>query len=106
MLEMKENREILNQEFEKQFGRGAALACVSGDPFAAAAATERVREELLADAAPLAAAFEAASEAAGEPRARAEAPATPSIVQRIVEIFDGEILDLSGEKGAPGKGMA
>jgi hypothetical protein len=27
-------------------------------------------------------------------------------VQRIVEIFDGEILDLGGETGAPGKGVA
>jgi hypothetical protein len=27
-------------------------------------------------------------------------------VQRIVEIFDGEILDLGGETGAPGKGVS
>jgi DNA polymerase-3 subunit gamma/tau len=49
MLEMKENREILNQEFESQFGRGATLACVIGDTFgataAAAAAAARVRAD-------------------------------------------------------------
>ncbi|HEU4765539.1 MAG TPA: DNA polymerase III subunit gamma/tau [Candidatus Eisenbacteria bacterium] len=100
MLEMKENREILNQEFERQFGRGATLACVVGDPFAATAAAERVRGELQADAS--AEAPEGAA-AASVPRPPA---AAPSIVQRIVEIFDGEILDLSGETGAPGNGVA
>jgi hypothetical protein len=106
MLEMKENREILNQEFERQFGGGATLACVVGDPFAKTAAVQRVRGELQADAAM---APETAAAAAAEPRARAEAPeapAAPTIVQRIVEIFDGEILDLSGETGAPGNGVA
>jgi hypothetical protein len=99
MLEMKENREILNQEFERQFGRGATLACVVGDPFAATAAADRVRGELLADAS-----AEATEGAAGASVPRP--PAAPSIVQRIVEIFDGEILDLSGETGAPGNGVA
>ncbi len=102
MLEMKENREILNQEFESQFGRGATLACVIGDTFGAtatataAAAAARVREDLLSDA--------AAADATA-PHAPAE-PAAPSIVQRIVEIFDGEILDLGGEAGASGRGLA
>ncbi|MGE5178874.1 MAG: hypothetical protein ACM3PF_07275, partial [Bacteroidota bacterium] len=108
MLEMKENREILNQEFEKQFGRGAALACVVGHANAATAATERVRAELQADGL---SATEAA-EAATAPEAPPGAPpqrterAEPTIVQRIVEIFDGEILDWSGETGAPGNGVA
>ena len=31
MLEMKENREILNQEFERLYGRGTSLLCVSSD---------------------------------------------------------------------------
>ena len=103
MLEMKENREILNQEFESQFGRGATLACVIGNPFGATAAAARVREELLSDAA-----VAAASPATDAPAA----PAAPSIVQRIVEIFDGEILDLGdlgdlgGEAGASGRGIA
>jgi hypothetical protein len=97
MLEMKENREILNQEFESQFGRGATLACVIGDPFGATAAAARVREDLLSDADAAAAAPQAPSDAP---------PAAPSIVQRIVEIFDGEILDLGGEAGASGRGIA
>jgi DNA polymerase-3 subunit gamma/tau len=106
MLEMKENREILNQEFESQFGRGATLACVIGNPFGATAAAARVREELLSDAA-----VAAASPATDAPAV----PAAPSIVQRIVEIFDGEILDLGdlgnlgdlgGEAGASGRGIA
>ncbi|HYJ34009.1 MAG TPA: DNA polymerase III subunit gamma/tau [Candidatus Binatia bacterium] len=100
MLEMKENREILNQEFERQFGRGATLACVVGDAFAATAAAERVRGELQADASA------AGPEAAAAAPAARPAPGAPSIVQRIVEIFDGEILDLSGETGAPGNGVA
>lgn len=110
MLEMKENREILNQEFEKLFGRGATLACIVGDPFANTAAAERIREELRADAAiapeESAAAPAPAPAAAAEPRARVDTPAAPTIVQRIVDIFDGEILDLSGETGAPGNGVA
>jgi DNA polymerase III subunit gamma/tau len=110
MLEMKENREILNQEFEKLFGQGATLACVVGDPFASTAAAERIREELRADAATLteeaAPAAASAPAPAAEARARVDTPAAPTIVQRIVEIFDGEILDLGGETGAPGKGVA
>lgn len=101
MLESKENREILNQEFEAQFGRGATLSCVSGDPHAASAARERVRDELRADA--VADPAESSTPVAQAPRAE---PAGPSIVQRIVDIFDGEILDLSGESGAPGNGVA
>ena len=31
MIEMKENREILNEEFGRLYGRGATLVCVSGD---------------------------------------------------------------------------
>jgi DNA polymerase-3 subunit gamma/tau len=106
MLEMKENREILNQEFESQFGRGATLACVIGNPFGATAAAARVREELSSDAA-----LAASAPTVDVPAA----PAAPSIVQRIVEIFDGEILDLGdlgdlgnlgGEAGASGRGIA
>jgi DNA polymerase III subunit gamma/tau len=109
MLEMKENREILNQEFEKQFGRGAALACVAGHANAATAAAERVRAELQADGLSATEAAEAATApepaVPGAPPQRTER-AEPTIVQRIVEIFDGEILDWSGETGAPGNGVA
>ena len=101
MLELKENRDILSQEFEKQFGRGAALACVVGDSHAAAVAAERLREELYAEVV-TGGEPGAAPAPAVEPKVRAEDSA-PSIVQRIVEIFDGEILDLSGGRRA-GKG--
>jgi hypothetical protein len=89
MLEMKENREILNQEFERTYGRGATLHCVgSGE-----AVTGGVR-------------------IAREPEGEAEGPApeavreTPSptggLVQRIVELFDGEVLG----PGTQGSGVS
>ncbi|HEX7076876.1 MAG TPA: hypothetical protein VF363_00500 [Candidatus Eisenbacteria bacterium] len=89
MLEMKENREILNQELERQFGRGASIHCVVGG---AEGAPNRIRAERAA---------EALAEAADE--AESEAPEAPaSMVRRIVDIFDGEILD----PGARGSGAA
>ncbi len=63
MLEMKENREILNEELERLYGRGAKLLCES----AGAGRTET-----------------RAGPSASGPE--------PSIVERIVELFDGEIL--------------
>jgi DNA polymerase-3 subunit gamma/tau len=103
MLEMKENREILNQEFERCFGPGASLACIVGDPFGASAAAARVSEELQAQA--------LESDGPVTPGAASAAPqrgaeAGPTIAQRIVEIFDGEILDLDDGRGAPGSGIA
>ncbi len=103
MLEMKENREILNQEFERCFGPGASLACVVGDPFGASAAAARVSEELQAQA--------LESDEPATPGAAAAAPQRgaetgPTIAQRIVEIFDGEILDLNDGRGEPGSGIA
>jgi len=106
MLESKENRELLNQEFEAQFGAGATLTCVVGDPNAATAAADRIREELRAEAGAEQSPVSAAPSAPAVPAPRVESPAAPSFVQRIVEIFDGEILDLSGETGAPGNGVA
>lgn len=98
MLEMKENREILNQELESVFGRGIALSCVisaEGGP----APQNRIRADLLADAA------DQADSQMDEP----EAPG--AVVKRIVEIFDGEILGSAGaqdldEPEARGSGAA
>jgi DNA polymerase-3 subunit gamma/tau len=81
MLEMKENREILNQELEHLYGRGATLVCVSGEAAiagssqgVAAVAIDRATAEL----------------AEGKD---ADGPSGPGLVQRIVDLFDGEILD-------------
>jgi DNA polymerase-3 subunit gamma/tau len=87
MLEMKENREILNQEFERAFGKGSAFSCVISAE-GAAAPQNRIRAELLADAADL----------ADSGREEPEAPG--AVVKRIVEIFDGEILGAKGSAGA------
>jgi DNA polymerase-3 subunit gamma/tau len=83
MLEMKENKEILNQEIEREFGRGATLSCLIAEAGKGPAASpNRIRAELIADAIDLAA------------EEGAEAPA--EIVKRIVEIFDGEIVEGGG----------
>jgi len=87
MLEMKENREILNQEFERAFGKGFAFSCVISAE-GAVAPQNRIRAELLADAADL----------ADSGREEPEPPG--AVVKRIVEIFDGEILGAKGAAGA------
>ena len=75
MLEMKENREIVNQEFERFYGRGTTLLCVSSDQ-AVSGAGYAVRPA-----------------AAPETDDEDEEPASADkLVQRIVELFDGEIL--------------
>jgi len=85
MLEMKENRDILNQEFERAFGKGSAFSCVISAE-GAAAPQNRIRAELLADA-------------ADQAESGREEPEPPgAVVKRIVEIFDGEIL--GGAAGA------
>ena len=71
MLEMKENKEILSEELERWYGRGARLSCESAGP-----APMRSAETKPADEPP------------------------PSLVKRIVELFDGEIL----EPGPEGSG--
>jgi len=78
MLEMKENRDILNQEFERTYGRGATLHCVgSGE-----AVTGGIR--IARDPEP---------PASGSDAGEDEAPSRSGLVQRIVELFDGEVLD-------------
>jgi hypothetical protein len=79
MLEMKENREILNQEFERTYGRGATLHCVgSGE-----AVTGGIRVARPAEPEP--------EQARPDPDRDAPS-ATGGLVQRIVELFDGEVL--------------
>jgi DNA polymerase-3 subunit gamma/tau len=73
MLEMKENRTILSEELERLFGRGATLQCEVGAAGGAPAAGPQP---------------EAAAPGAPDP----PAPSAPGMVQRIVELFDGEIL--------------
>ena len=90
MLEMKENREILNQEFQRVFGRGVAFSCVISAE-GVVTPQNRIRAELLADAVDLA-----------DP-GKEEPEAPGAVVKRIVEIFDGEILGGAGEaRGAAG----
>ena len=68
------NREILNEELEKCYGRGVRLLCESLAP--PAQAGERVP---------------GGGETPGGPEA--------SLVDRIVELFDGEVLGPDPEKG-------
>ncbi|HEY6221044.1 MAG TPA: DNA polymerase III subunit gamma/tau [Candidatus Eisenbacteria bacterium] len=75
MLEMKENREILNQEFERLYGRGATLVCVSSDQ--AVSGGYQVRP----------------ATPGVEPDEEGGTDGAPDgLVQRIVDLFDGEIL--------------
>ena len=75
MLELKENREILNEELERWYGRGARLVCESSAP-------------------PDAMSLAARAEAAGE-----KDEAASSLVERIVELFDGEVIGPGPEEG-------
>jgi len=76
MLELKENREILNEELERWYGRGARLVCESTVPPGAEPLGARAPD-------------------AGPPRPVVEA----SLVDRIVELFDGEVLGPGPEEG-------
>jgi len=76
MLEMKENREILNQEFERLYGRGVTLVCVSSDQ-AVSGSGYQVRP----------------TTPGAEPDEEGGTDGAPDgLVQRIVDLFDGEIL--------------
>ncbi len=74
MLELKENREILNQELERFYGRGAKLLCESAVP--------------------------AGAERTAAPRPVPEA----TLVDRIVELFDGEVMGPTGPAPGPEEG--
>ena len=70
MLELKENREILNEELERLYGRGAKLLCEStAPPGVESAAGSRLA---------------AGTPSGGAPEA--------TLVDRIVELFDGEVM--------------
>ncbi len=69
MLELKENREILNEELERLYGRGAKLLCESAAPAGPETAAGRAE--------------------GGASQARAP---EATLVDRIVELFDGEVL--------------
>ncbi|HYQ95416.1 MAG TPA: DNA polymerase III subunit gamma/tau [Candidatus Eisenbacteria bacterium] len=77
MLELKENREILNEELERFYGRGAKLLCEStGPPGAGTPGVGR-------------------PESGKSPH---EGPET-TLVDRIVELFDGEVMGPGPEEG-------
>jgi len=67
MLELKENRDILNEELERLYGRGAKLLCESMAPSGADSAAARTGK-------------------------RPDAVPEATLVDRIVELFDGEVL--------------
>ena len=67
MLELKENREILNEELERLYGRGAKLLCESMAASGADDSTARLGK-------------------------RPDAVPEATLVDRIVELFDGEVM--------------
>ncbi|MGH7680638.1 MAG: hypothetical protein ACRENN_01465, partial [Candidatus Eiseniibacteriota bacterium] len=75
MLEMKENREILNQEFEKLYGRGTSLLCVSTDQAVTGVG------------------YSARVPSPAELEEEEPPQTSDQLVQRIVDLFDGEILN-------------
>ena len=79
MLELKENREILNEELERFYGRGAKLLCESAIP----------------------AGHEAQDAGRRGPKAAPAPGGIPegTIVERIVELFDGEVLGPGPDEG-------
>jgi hypothetical protein len=85
MLELKENREILNEELERWYGRGARLVCESTVPPGAQPLGARADGDPTPSARP----------EAGGPVPVIEA----SLVDRIVELFDGEVLGPGPEEG-------
>jgi hypothetical protein len=78
MLELKENREILNEELERWYGRGARLVCESTIPPGAEPLGPR---------------------AEGTDAGRHQPAIEASLVDRIVELFDGEVLGPGPEEG-------
>jgi len=75
MLEMTENRAILNEELERSYGRGASLLCE------VAPAAQAPRRPMTAGPPP------------GPTTGPGGGGSTQGMVERIVELFDGEILN-------------
>lgn len=93
MLEMKENRELIQQELERGFGRKLAFQCVVRDSGPEQSEQRSridrdVREALVSGHAP-----EAADAAVG---------AGDSLVRRIVDLFDGEVVEAPEARAAAG----
>ncbi|HET9951547.1 MAG TPA: DNA polymerase III subunit gamma/tau [Candidatus Eisenbacteria bacterium] len=96
MLEMKENRELIQQELERGFARKLAFQCVvreAGPELSEqrARVDRSVREAL----------------AAGDAEDTSALGADASLVRRIVDLFDGEVVEAppsksDGGKSAPG----
>jgi hypothetical protein len=90
MLEMKENREAIDQELERGFGRRLTLSCTvqQAGPELEAHRARAARQALV-------------SEAGSD-----EGPvgAEDSLVRKIVDLFDGEVLEEGAAKR--GKGNA
>jgi hypothetical protein len=92
MLEMKENRELIQQELERGFGRKLTFQCVvrESGPEQAEQRTRvdrEVREALVSDRS-----ADAAAVGAGD-----------SLVRRIVDLFDGEIVEAPESRAAGGQ---
>jgi DNA polymerase-3 subunit gamma/tau len=85
MLELKENREILNEELERWYGRGARLVCESTVPPGAQPLGARTDQDPAPGARP------------GDERPVPVIEA--SLVDRIVELFDGEVMGPGPEEG-------
>lgn len=91
MLEMKENRELIQQELERGFSRKLSFQCVvrEAGPEQAEQRTRvdrEVREALVSDRS-----GDAAAAGAGD-----------SLVRRIVDLFDGEIVEAPETRAAGG----
>ncbi|HEU4723960.1 MAG TPA: hypothetical protein VFU59_01555, partial [Candidatus Eisenbacteria bacterium] len=100
MLEMKENRELIQQELERGFGRRLAFQCVvrEAGPEQAAQRTRAERE-----------AREALVTGRGEEGSDvASVGAGDSLVRRIVDLFDGEVVEAPEARvaAAPAGGAA
>jgi hypothetical protein len=86
MLELKENREILNEELERWYGRGARLVCESTVPPGAEPLGARRDGDR-------------GEEGASPDTGRHQPAIEVSLVDRIVELFDGEVMGPGPEEG-------
>ena len=96
MLEMKENRELVQQELERGFGRKLVFQCVVRE-----AGPELMEQRARVDRAVR------ESLATGDAEETAAHGADASLVRRIVDLFDGEVVEApparpDGGSAAPG----
>jgi len=93
MFEVKENREILKEEFERLYGVGATLVCVAHDQAIAGGERGIPMAPAAAPKSATAAAPKSATPASVAAAASDDAGPASTLVQRIVDLFDGEILE-------------